>query len=317
MPKTITYNKPDHLNELEKLTNSAVELVNWPMSSAYSLSNKVLALQTTRLSPSLLLKSGLIEQRSMTSLSKDKKIATEESPYGAFNLGLHVGDNIEKVTLHRNILQHFIRQEIYSKTTNPRIAKEWSSESDLSEDVEIQWLEQVHGNEVVEVTVVAKEAMTADASITRQKNIALAIMTADCLPILLTNKCGNEIAAIHGGWRSLAANIIAKTLDKMHSKPSDIVAWLGPCISKHAFEVGSEVKEIFTQQGKPFSNAFLKQANGKYLADLHYIARLQLQTLGVTEISGLGECTYHETNKYYSYRKEQVTGRMASLISLR
>ena len=142
-------------------------------------------------------------------------------------------------------------------------------------------------------------------------------MTADCLPILLSHKNGSEVAAIHGGWRSLAANIIEKTLDKMHSKPAELVAWLGPCIGKYAFEVGSEVKEAFTQQGVAFNNAFIKQENGKYLADLQQIAQLQLQALGVSAISALAECTYQETNKYYSYRKEQVTGRMASIICRR
>jgi len=103
----------------------------------------------------------------------------------------------------------------------------------------------------------------------------------------------------------------------MHSNPADIVAWLGPCIGKDAFEVGEEVKQAFAQVDEEFNNAFVMQGNGKYLADLHQIARLQLASLGVTSIASLAKCTYQETDTYYSYRKQQITGRMASVICRR
>ena len=152
-------------------------------------------------------------------------------------------------------------------------------------------------------------------------------MTADCLPILLVSKSGDEIAAIHGGWRPLAANIITKTLEKMKTPTADIYAWLGPCISKNAFEVGSEVKAAFVEQNEQneyinecFEAAYTKKFNGnpldKYLADLHKIAKLQLENLGINQISTLPECTYANTDKYYSYRKKAITGRMATLICL-
>lgn len=332
MPKkNISYSNQTHFeNESLQLTNSAFELVNWSslftakptsitsskLSPATSspVSDKVLALQTTRFFPQLTLPLAKDEQVLTTDSLNNKNFRNEQlinisSPFDAFNLGLHVGDNAERVTQHRNVLKQFINQQLI----NSQVA----SGNKLTDEVKIQWLEQVHGNQVVEVTAVTEQVMTADASITRQRNIALAIMTADCLPILLSHKNGSEIAAIHGGWRPLAANIIEKTLDKMNSKPADLVAWLGPCIGKGAFEVGSEVKEVFTQQDMAFNNAFIKQQNGKYLADLQKIAQLQLQALGVGAISGLADCTYQETNKYYSYRKEQVTGRMASVICLR
>jgi YfiH family protein len=279
----------------EHFTNSAFELVKWPVNLSSSLDNKVLALQTSRLPPDL------------SQNSSSSPLLTEQvtSTFGGFNLGLHVGDDAERVTHNRNVLNHFISQQLLDQAEK------------LINEVDIQWLEQVHGNEVVTVINVNEQAIVADASITRQKNIALAIMTADCLPILLSHRMGTEIAAIHGGWRPLAGNIVAKTIAKMHSSPSDIVAWLGPCIGKDSFEVGEEVKQSFTQLDEEFNDAFVMQDNGKYLADLQKIARRQLVSLGVNAIASLTKCTYQETETYYSYRKQQITGRMASVICRR
>lgn len=264
-----------------KITNSAIEFVQWPEHSSINSSinnenidEKILAIQTTRVTPN--------------DLSGDKT-----SPYQGFNLGLHVGDCAQQVENNRNTLQE-----------------------SLPKNTKIQWLEQVHGNEVVEISHVSKQTIIADAAVTSEKNICLAIMTADCLPILLVSKSGDEIAAIHGGWRPLVANIISNTLDKMKTPAAEIFAWLGPCISKSAFEVGSEVKASFVQESDCFNSAFTAKTNGKYLADLHKIAKLQLENLGINQISTLPECTYSNSNKYYSYRKNAITGRMASLICL-
>ncbi len=279
----------------EHFTNSAFELVKWPVNLSSSLDDKVLALQTSQLPPDL------------SQNSSSSPLLTEQatSTFGGFNLGLHVGDDAERVTHNRNVLNYFISQQLFDQAEK------------LSDEVDIQWLEQVHGNEVVTVISVNEQAIVADASITRQKNIALAIMTADCLPILLSHRMGTEIAAIHGGWRPLAGNIVAKTIAKMHSSPSDIVAWLGPCIGKDSFEVGEEVKQSFTQLDEEFNDAFVMQDNGKYLADLQKIAGRQLVSLGVNAIASLTKCTYQETETYYSYRKQQITGRMASVICRR
>ncbi len=259
-------------------TNSAIEFVQWPThsqsESAY-FDEKVLAIQTTRLSPG--------------NISYDDN---NNTPYQSFNLGLHVGDCAKQVERNRQYLQKL-----------------------LPEITSIQWLEQVHGNKVVEISKATKQTLVADAIITREKNISIAIMTADCLPILFVSKKGDEIAAIHGGWRPLAANIIANTLNKMHTTADNIYAWLGPCIGKEAFEVGNEVKRAFVEQEHVFSQAFSKQYNGKYLADLHQIASVQLGNLGITQISTLPECTYSESTKYYSYRKTPTTGRMATIIT--
>jgi len=326
MVKTNTnLTKPAHIGpESMPLTNSAIELVNWSVPSSIlspaifsalaTVNEKVFALQTTRLSFSSTLPLTGCEQV-LTPLSlndeqrKNEDSSGEKTPFGCFNLGLHVGDLAEKVNHNRNQLTEYIAQELVISSVNEN--------SKLAESLDIQWLEQVHGKQVVDVTSVSSHAITADASITRQKNIALAIMTADCLPILLSHKKGKEVAAIHGGWRPLAANIIEETIIKMHSEPAELVAWLGPCIGHEAFEVGLEVKEAFTQKSNIFETAFVKQVSGKYLADLHKIAEIQLQSLGVRVISTLAECTYQRTDKYYSYRKEQVTGRMASVICRR
>lgn len=259
--------------------NSAIELVQWPSHAATidkALAKNVLAIQTTREAPS----------DSPRGAHND-----QTSPYQHFNLGLHVGDCSKQVEKNRQLLQAL-----------------------LPEKTKIQWLEQVHGNDVIDVIQVSKKAIVADAAVTTEKNICLAIMTADCLPILLASKNGDEIAAIHGGWRSLAANIVINTLNKMQTPAADIYAWLGPCISQRAFEVGSEVKATFVQQNPSFNSAFILKPDGKYLANLHTIAALQLEGVGINKFSSLPECTYFNNDKYYSYRKNAIAGRMASLI---
>lgn len=219
-----------------------------------------------------------------------------EGNFQSFNLALHVNDNADYVVQNREALTNLIAKEM------------------AADQLEIQWLEQVHGNTVVEVNEVSAIPFVADASITKQKHIALAIMTADCLPILLANKEGLEIAAIHGGWRPLAGDIIANTIAAMSTPPSELVAWLGPCIGEQAFEVGKEVYEVFVQQSDAFQQAFTPNGDNKYFASLHKIAKLQLQALGVNCIERLQECTYSMPHKYYSYRKQSITGRMATVI---
>lgn len=294
MLKTNTCN-----NQNPNFTSDTFERVKWPSNFAQSLSDTVIAVQTTRAG----FDETVLDAQKQVLVEKSiaEKIVLEKCPYHHFNLGLHVGDNAELVKHNRHLVTQFINQQ--------RLADKQA--------IKIQWLEQVHGSEVVEVTVVNDHAVIADASITRDKNVALAIMTADCLPILLTDKEGKEVAAIHGGWRPLAGNIIAKTVNKMHSKPTELIAWLGPCIGNSAFEVGGEVKQAFVELDPMFNSAFLQQVNGKYLADLLLIARLQLTSLGVTAVAALEECTYQQTEKYYSYRKEKVTGRMATIICRR
>jgi len=223
------------------------------------------------------------------------------SHFDHFNLGDHVGDCTNKILANRHSLIKL-----------------------LPDNASIQWLDQVHGAKVIELTRACTKKLSADAVITREKNIALAIMTADCLPILLSDKKGGVIAAIHGGWRPLAKNIIQATVNKMAVCNSEIYAWLGPCIGNSAFEVGGEVKDIFTSLSTSFSCAFSQKQvsiskerglnSQSYLADLQLIAHLQLQQLGIKHIFNLTECTYAQEQDFYSYRRDKKTGRMASII---
>ena len=260
-----------------KNINRHIHYVDWP-------AQKVLALTTTRHNP--------IQPF-------DQKV--DLTKYSTFNLGDHVGDNHEQVITNRHSLLSLLPDNTY-----------------------IQWFEQTHGTDVAVIESVVDNPIVADAAITRAKDVALSIMTADCLPILLATKNGNEIAAIHGGWRPLVGNIIANTLAKMTANPSEIVAWLGPCIGSNAFEVGAEVKQKFTEQSATFEQAFKKRRElltqnqenlgAKYFANLALIARLQLNLLGITNVSGLPHCTFSKKNEYFSYRREGRTGRMASVI---
>jgi len=186
----------------------------------------------------------------------------------------------------------------------------------LPADCKIQWLDKVHGNHVVIINEQVDTLIKADAMITQSSKIALAIMTADCLPILFCNENGTEIAAIHGGWRCLADDIIFNTLAKMQSRHHDLHVWLGPCIGSKAFEVGEEVKTTFIKKDELFNQAFTENSlqKNKYFANLQLIAKIQLQQLGIKNITSLSDCTYSKKEKYFSFRRDKTTGRMATLI---
>jgi len=257
---------------------SHIHKVAWPVQ-------KVLAFTTTRHPPQKL---------------NSAEINSQYNSYGHFNLGQHVGDKPENVSKNRNSVLAL-----------------------LPSNSKIQWLDQVHGNNVVIVESHSTVPLVADAAITKHKNITLAIMTADCLPILLMATDGSEIAAIHGGWKPLAKNIIANTLEQMETSNEDIIAWMGPCIGKLAFEVGKEVKMAFESQSAEFTSAFSVVSDSsvlqsvektKYLADLPKIAKLQLNALGIYNIQHVNHCTYADEQQYYSYRRDKITGRMASFI---
>jgi len=276
MDKLITNYKVN--NQLKEQLNNqgiighppAFDIVNLPVKN-------IQAFQTTRISPNL---------------NKHSKVV--KSPFNYFNIGDHVNDNPQNVTINRQNLLTYL----------PR-------------STQIQWLNQVHGNHVNVIAQYSSKPLTADAVITTSPKIALAIMTADCLPILLSNNEGTEIAAIHGGWRPLADNIISHTLNKMKSKNEDIVAWLGPCISQTNFEVGNEVKVKFEQLNPNFSSAFQLSNRNKWLADLQQITMTMLIAMGVKKIDQNDACTYAQGKRYYSYRRDNQTGRMASIICIK
>ncbi|WP_022965285.1 peptidoglycan editing factor PgeF [Denitrificimonas caeni] len=210
-------------------------------------------------------------------------------PFAEFNLGTHVGDSLEVVQANRTY---------------------------LAETLQCQpaWLNQVHGNCVVIAD--AEHVLTADASVSRQVGLACCIMSADCLPVFFTDQAGTCVAAAHAGWRSLAAGVLEKTVAAMHIAPAQIIAWLGPAIGPAAFEVGAEVREQFIQQHPITAQAFIPSVNpGRWMADIYQLARLRLASCGVTSVYGGGFCTVTDP-RFYSYRREPVTGRFASLIWL-
>jgi polyphenol oxidase len=265
------------------LNHSAFDNVEMPVDN-------IQAFQTTRLHPNL--------TNTYPPYTQEHTKSSPSKCFEHFNLGLYVSDDSE-VVLHN-------RQQLLTY---------------LPENSAIQWLEQVHGNHVVIVEHLSHSPIQADAVITRSPKLALAIMTADCLPILLCNSQGTEIAAIHAGWRSLARGIILETLTKMFSDNRDISAWLGPCISQSNFEVGVEVKNQFEEINQSLSVAFKRnhpsQNEDKWLADIQKIAQQQLTELGVKNIVNNNHCTFDENERYYSYRKEQKTGRMAAIICIK
>ena len=214
-------------------------------------------------------------------------------PYHDFNLGLHVGDCEKSVQRNRQLLA-----------------------SHLPINTDIQWFEQVHGCHVHVVKQLEKTAIIADAAYTQDKKIALAIMDADCLPILISSLDGKEIAAIHGGWRPLAKGIIEKTIKHFDNNVENLSVWLGPCIGKNAFEVGQNVVDCFVSKSNEYQTAFtaINSLHNKYLADLPLIATIELNKLGIKNIIQASVCTVTNEDDYFSYRRDGVTGRMASLI---
>jgi YfiH family protein len=178
---------------------------------------------------------------------------------------------------------------------------------------EPQWLSQVHGVQVADLDTVAPRS-PADAAITRLPGRVCAILTADCLPILLAADSGQVVAAAHAGWRGLAAGVIETTFHAMRVHPGRILAWLGPAIGPGHFEVGSEVREAFLRQDEGSAGAFEANARGRFMADLASLARRRLAALGIARIYGGGECTFSSADRYFSHRRDGNCGRQATFI---
>ena len=175
------------------------------------------------------------------------------------------------------------------------------------------WLRQVHGTRVV----LGDSALTqpeADAIVVREAGVVCAILTADCLPVVLTAEDGSEVAAAHAGWRGLCAGILEETVAAFRLPPEQILVWLGPAISKPAFEVGAEVREQFVNKGEAAADFFSESDRGRWQADLYGLATLRLENCGVTRVFGGGCCTYTEQDRFFSYRRDSRCGRMATYI---
>lgn len=214
-----------------------------------------------------------------------------QPPYDTFNLADHVNDSSEHVKKNREILK-----------------------KDLGLINEPIWIEQTHSSIAIEATSAHRDC-EADASFTKQPHQVCVILTADCLPLLVCNKKGTEVAAIHAGWKGLANGVIVSTLEKLHSSPEELLVWLGPAISAAHYEVGDEVRQAFIETIPNAESAFMPSPRQRWLADLYTLAKLQMNQLGVTAIYGGNHCTYADPERFYSYRRDGVeTGRMASLI---
>lgn len=209
-------------------------------------------------------------------------------PYQSLNPALHVGDDIDRVQQNRRIIK-----------------------SMLNLPAEPAWLEQVHGSRVVNAQSLQVPEL-ADASFTRKMDVVCAVMTADCLPLLVCSSDAECVGAIHAGWRGLLAGVIGNTLAAMDCK--DYLVWLGPAIGPSCFEVGMEVREAFLQKAAVFSDAFAPQSNGQWLANIYQLARIELARLGVSKVYGGDFCTMTDSQRFFSYRRDKQTGRLATLI---
>ena len=211
------------------------------------------------------------------------------SPFDTLNLAMHVGDDEDNVLRNRELLCNA-----------------------LGFPAEPCWLQQTHSVRVVNLE--SESDRRADAAITRETSFVAVVMTADCLPILLCNRAGTEVAAIHAGWRGLADGIIEATVSKMKSSPDQLLAWIGPGISQQCFEVGDEVRDIFMAKNESAISQFVSNRPGHWLCDLGGLARDRLLGLEGVEINHTDHCSYRDEALFYSYRRNAVTGRMASLI---
>ncbi|WP_084282629.1 peptidoglycan editing factor PgeF [Deefgea rivuli] len=225
------------------------------------------------------------------SLQTTRHGGVSAAPYASFNLGDHVGDAIDAVAANR--------QQLPSPAA---------------------WLKQTHSTIVVDAETSTTEDVSApieaDASVSRTVGAVSVVMTADCLPVLFCDQQGSVVAAAHAGWRGLCDGVLENTVAAMAVPADSIMAWLGPAIGPTAFEVGDDVREAFMQRDVAAAAAFALQADGKWLADMYLLARQRLNRLGISQIYGGTECTFNDSERYFSYRRDGVTGRMASLIWL-
>jgi YfiH family protein len=175
------------------------------------------------------------------------------------------------------------------------------------------WLQQVHGTDVVD-TESASAFPRADGAVARTRHSVCAVLTADCIPVLLAHRGGSVVGVAHAGWRGLAGGVIEATLARMAAPPGEILAWLGPGIGPDAYEVGPDVYDAFVTREAAAAAAFQPRGDRRYLADLCALARGRLATAGVAGVYGGGFCTYADDERFYSYRRDRATGRFASLI---
>jgi YfiH family protein len=178
---------------------------------------------------------------------------------------------------------------------------------------EPKWLRQVHGCEVVDADAFAG-VPEADAAVARSANTVCAVLVADCIPVLLADRAGSAVAIAHAGWRGLARGVLERAVERLDRPPEDLLAYLGPGIGPGAFEVGADVRDAFLAGDARAEAAFRPRAPGKWMADLFLLARQRLARCGITRMHGGEMCTHSDPRRFYSYRRDGATGRMAALI---
>jgi YfiH family protein len=219
-----------------------------------------------------------------------------QAPFDSFNLGMRCGDDPDVVAHNRSELI-----ERFALPSPPR------------------WLRQVHGTAVTRFdgrgpVAAAADEPEADAAVTATAGVVLAILTADCLPVVFAASDGSEVAAAHAGWRGLSAGVLEATVAAMHASPNAIDAWLGPAAGPQAYEIGEEVFATFVDRDPRAATAFVPTRSGHWRVDLYALARQRLADAGVARVSGGGLCTISDPHRFYSHRRDQRTGRMATLV---
>jgi len=216
-----------------------------------------------------------------------------EGTFAGFNLGAHVGDDANAVAENRRLLQ-----------------------SALHLPAEPAWLNQVHGTTVVDAAEAAGSRPEADASVAFGPGAACVVLTADCLPVLFCDRAGTRVAAAHAGWRGLVGGVLEQTIKALSIPSFELMAWLGPAIEQTAFEVGPEVLERFVGRDPSNATAFQPNARGRWQADLYQLARNELARLGIPSVHGGGFKCFADSERFFSYRRDPRTGRMATLVWL-
>lgn len=211
--------------------------------------------------------------------------------FASLNLGVAVGDDPEHVAINRDRVCALL-------PSTPC------------------WLKQVHGNVVINAGAHRGAIPEADSSYARVNNVVCVIQMADCLPVLFAAKDGSAIAAAHAGWRGLAAGVLENTISALGIPVDQMIAWLGPAIGPEAFEVGDDVRDVFINLNAADQTSFRAKCEGKWMADLFELACARLQRAGVHEIFGGGLCTHSDPQRFFSHRRDRVSGRMAALIWL-
>lgn len=229
--------------------------------------------------------------RNVQALQTTRNGGFSAAPYASLNLGDHVGDNPLAISRNRMLLAPLLPSEPV-------------------------WLKQVHGTVVADAGQ-ASCLPEADASISSRPGAVCAVMTADCLPVLLCDERGSVVGAAHAGWRGLCDGVIESAVRAMGVLPQTLIAWLGPAIGSRAFEVEEEVRAAFISRQPEAAAAFIPGMPGKWHADIYLLARLRLNAFGVTRIYGGGLCTHTDSTRFFSYRRDGTTGRMGAFIWLK